>query len=196
MDAGSAAGVDISSVRMKRCAALLLPLTLLAFVACWSSRPQTDEAYAVYSTYLRSQILHNAHDYGRGGGVVVIRQMTTTPSAQEGIAHVIEENLEGLDASTLADFMQVAGHSVALEKKFSLPIMYGLASESDIASGKVKSDYGYIALSRVGFNARGTQALFHLDHFCPLCGGSGYVLMKKNIFGSWRVQREYFTMMS
>jgi hypothetical protein len=181
---------------MKTCAALLLPLALLTFMACRLSRQQTDEAYAVYSAYLESQILHNPHDYSRGNGVIVIQQMTTVLGSQSDIAHSIGGNLKGVDASTLADFMQVVGQSYTLKQKFRLPTTYRLESESDIKSGKVKSDYGYIALSRVGFNVRGTQALFHFDHFCPLCGGTGYVLMKKNIFGTWKVQQEHFTIVS
>jgi hypothetical protein len=183
-------------MRTKTCVQFFLALVLLTSVACQSSHSRPDEAYAVYSAYLESQMFHNAHDYGSGGGVVLIQQMTSTLELQPDAAPRIAENLKGLEASTLTNFRQVARESGVLERKFSLPTTYLIASQTDIASGKVKGDYGYLALSYVGFNGKGTQALFHVDHFCGLCGGSGYVLMNKNIFGMWKIQREFFTMES
>ena len=141
-------------------------------------------------------MLHNAHDYGTGGGVVLIQQMTSTWELQSDLVARIADNLKGVQTSTLTNFRQVIRETGVLERKFSLPVTYLVASRADIASGKVKGDYGYLALSRVGFNGDGTQALFHIDHFCPLCGGSGYVLMKKNIFGTWKIQMEFFTIVS
>jgi hypothetical protein len=185
-----------AAMRTKTCLQFLLALALLTSVACQSSYSRPDEAYAVYSAYLESQMRHNAHDYGTGGGVLLIQQMTSTLELQADVVPRIAENLKGVEASTLTNFRQVVRESGVLEREFSLPTTYVITSQTDIASGKVKGDYGYLALSRVGFNRNGTQALFHVDHFCGLCGGSGYVLMKKNIFGTWKMQREFFTIVS
>src|SRR5260370_23343873 len=159
------------AMRTKTDVQFLLALALLTSVACQSSHSRPDEAYAVYSAYLESRMLHDAHDYGTGGGVVLIQQATSTLELQADAVPRIAENLNGVEASTLTNFRQVSRESGTLERKFSLPTTYVIASQTDIASGKVKSDYGYLALSRVGFNGKGTQALCHVDHFCPLCGG-------------------------
>ena len=184
------------AMRTKTCIHFLLALALPTLVACESSHSRPDEAYAVYSAYLESRILHDAHDYGTGGGVVLIQQATSTLELRADVVPRIAEKLNGVEASTLTNFRQVASESDTLTRKFSLPTTYVIASQTDIASGKAKGDYGYLALSRVGFNEKGTQALFHVDHFCPLCGGGGYVLMKKNVFGVWKLQREFFTFVS
>ena len=52
--------------------------------------------------------------------------------------------------------LRVASHMRRRDKPRETPA----PSQTDIASGKVKGDYGYVALSRVGFNGKGTQALF------------------------------------
>jgi hypothetical protein len=150
----------------------------------------------VYSAYLESQILHNAHDYGSGNGVVLIQQMTSTLDLQPEEVPRITEHLKGVEASTFTNFRQVIRESHVLERKFSLPTSYVIASQTAIASGKVKGDFGLLALSRVGFSLRGNQAVFHVDHFCGLCGGSSYVLMKKDIFGKWTILREFFTIVT
>lgn len=182
-------------MRTKTCVQFLMALALLTSGAC-QSHPRPDEAYAVYSAYLESEIFHDAHDYGRGNGVVLIQRTTSTPGFQADVVPRITENLKGVEVSTLTNFQQVVRESGELERKFSLPTTYVIASGADIAAGNAKGDYGYVALSQVGFNRGSTQALFHIDHFCPLCGGSGYVLMKKNIFGKWKIQGEFFTMVS
>jgi hypothetical protein len=54
---------------------------------------------------------------------------------------------------------------------------------------------GYIAVSRAGFNLNKTEAIFYLDHFCSLCGGGRYVLMRKPA-GIWKIMDEHSTWVS
>ena len=183
---------------MKR---LLLVSLILLFVlgvttSCRSAHVESDDEYAVYSAYLESQILHNAHDYGRGDGTVLIQQSTSKQELAPEVLTRITQQLSGVNESTLSDFARSSRESTPLQRKFHLPTSYSIASESDINAGKARSDYGVVVFSQVGFSTTRSQALFHIDHFCGLCGGSGYVLMKKSIFGRWKIQNEYFTVVS
>lgn len=54
---------------------------------------------------------------------------------------------------------------------------------------------GSIAVSRAGVNLAETEAIFYIDHFCGLCGGGRYVLMRK-INGTWKVVSEHYTWIS
>lgn len=176
--------------------ALLLLVIVAVTSSCRSTHAETDEEYAVYSAYLESQILRNAHDYGRGDGVVLIEQSTSVQElAPENVTRIAQQ-LRGVDESTLSDFVRSSHESALLQHKFQLPVSYLVASKSDIKEGKAKSDYGIVVFSRVGFSRTRSQALFHIDHFCGLCGGSGYILMKKSVFGKWKIQNEYFTIVS
>src|SRR5215467_1070378 len=38
----------------------------------------------------------------------------------------------------------------------------------------------------VGLNLTKSEAIFYIDHFCGLCGGGGYIVMRK-VNGQWRV---------
>jgi hypothetical protein len=43
-----------------------------------------------------------------------------------------------------------------------------------------------VELSAVGFNSSQTEAFFRADHYCGLCGGGGYAVMRKTE-GVWRL---------
>jgi len=52
------------------------------------------------------------------------------------------------------------------------------------------------SVSQPGFNFRKTEAILYVDHSCGgLCGGGGYVLMRK-VDGVWRIVDEHNTWMS
>ncbi len=48
-------------------------------------------------------------------------------------------------------------------------------------------NYGHFVLSAVGFNADQTEALFHVDHVCGLCGHGDDVLLRK-VNGRWVIE--------
>lgn len=52
---------------------------------------------------------------------------------------------------------------------------------------KFPNSLGHFVVSHIGLNLTKTEALLYIDHFCPgLCGGGGYVLMRK-ANGVWHV---------
>jgi len=57
------------------------------------------------------------------------------------------------------------------------------------------NNLGYVAVSHVGLNLTNSEAIFYIDHFCGLCGGGGYVLMRK-VNGVWRVAAQHSTWVS
>ncbi|HKR82666.1 MAG TPA: hypothetical protein VJS37_00755, partial [Terriglobales bacterium] len=60
---------------------------------------------------------------------------------------------------------------------------------------KFPNNLGYIAVSHIGFNLTKSEAIFYIDHFCGLCGGGGYVVMRK-MNGKWRVAEQHSTWVS
>lgn len=88
--------------------------------------------------------------------------------------------------------------------RLTLPVAYRLASAEEVATygqdwkrweALFPNAAGYFALSNVGFNADGTQALLYVEHVCGLCGHGGYILMRK-ANGRWSVEAEAGTWVS
>jgi hypothetical protein len=49
------------------------------------------------------------------------------------------------------------------------------------------NNFGHFVVSHVGLNLNKTEALVYVDHFCGgLCGGGGYILMRK-VEGVWHI---------
>lgn len=58
------------------------------------------------------------------------------------------------------------------------------------------NNLGHFVVSHVGLNLKKTETLLYFDHFCPgLCGGGGYVLMRK-ANGVWHVVDRRITWVS
>jgi hypothetical protein len=68
-------------------------------------------------------------------------------------------------------------------------------SESSDFQKRFPNNLGYIAVSQPGFNLNKTEAILYIDHFCGLCGGGGYILMRK-VNGVWRVVDQHSTWVS
>ncbi len=58
---------------------------------------------------------------------------------------------------------------------------------------------GYFAVSQPGLNFSNTEAILYIDHGCvrtgDLCGGGGYILMRK-VNGVWSVVDQFSTWVS
>ena len=82
----------------------------------------------------------------------------------------------------------------SVTRSFRLNGRYEIATDIDLRlfgdpvkfDNRFPDNCGYVELSAVGFNTDRTEALFRADHFCGLCGGGGYVLMRKNQ-QEWRI---------
>jgi hypothetical protein len=62
-----------------------------------------------------------------------------------------------------------------------------LGTEASDFEARFPNNLGHFVVSHIGLNLKNTEALLYVDHFCPgLCGGGGYVLMRK-VNGVWHV---------
>jgi len=68
-------------------------------------------------------------------------------------------------------------------------------SQSSDFQQRFPNNLGYIAVSQPGFNFNKTEAILYVDHFCGLCGGGGYILMRK-VSGVWHVLDQHSTWVS
>lgn len=94
-----------------------------------------------------------------------------------------------ISQETIDDFVAKNAKSYQLTKSFNLKLEYVLIpkEESDLSNL-----VGSIALSRVGFDSSGKQALVYIQDYCgPLCGSGRYILLVKN--GQRWIVKEKFT---
>jgi hypothetical protein len=71
-----------------------------------------------------------------------------------------------------------------------------LGTEASDFEARFPNNLGYFVVSHIGLNLKKTEALLYVEHFCPgLCGGGGYVLMRK-ANGVWHVVDRHSTWVS
>lgn len=174
---------------------------------------QSDEEYKVYDAVIRSRfrqtttrvdttvkidelLIRNRTEstYGRGS--------TEWPFVKDRLPELLEETITG--------YKSVEGKEVSLDRRLDLPLPYKLISDKEIKDffdgvkrpidladlnkrweefyKKYPDSRGYNSLSRVGFNAKRTQALVYSVNLCgSLCGtGTYYLLVKEQ--GGWVVR--------
>ena len=186
-------------------ALLLIPVLVLALSAFEHSRAETEQ-YQVYSAYLTHEFAHDAHDWGEGQGIsIIIFQQTQTADPFWHRFAVPEpwSFIKQTQRSTRISFRLAGLFSTRLEPKFALPksVEYHLLAREELdrltsLPGEFEKQFpnnlGSIGLSAVGFNSNRTEALFYINHYCGLCGGGRYVLMKK-VKGNWEIAAERYT---
>ena len=150
----------------------------------------------VLSAYLCDEILHDAHDWGSGERIQVILQR----EAQRGNSRwrwymLFDGRLRFSQAALTTRVSFVVNNAVATDIRAELHLPKGVKPVF-MSRGELEGQFldiqqrfsnssGYIAVSRPGINLSKTEAIFCIDHFCPLCGG-GHILMRK-VNGVWRV---------
>lgn len=71
-----------------------------------------------------------------------------------------------------------------------------LGTKTSDFEARFPNNLGFFVVSHVGLNLNRTEALLFIDHFCGgLCGGGGYVLMRK-VNGVWHVVERHMTWVS
>jgi hypothetical protein len=98
-----------------------------------------------------------------------------------------------ISQETIDDYVAKNAKSYQLTKSFNLKLEYVLIpkEESDLSNL-----VGSIALSRVGFDSSGRQALVYIRDYCgPLCGSGRYILLVKN-GQRWMVKKEFTSWVS
>lgn len=178
-----------------------------AFLAHLIFRPSPSRAkaeqYAVYAAYVEPGLTGDSHDLGDKRGLLVIQESTTTSSSSVLFsARHLRKALPELKPSLILEFFLSNLHDEQLEKRFTLPAKYELASREEINlypteqfAKRFPDNYGYLTLSRIGFNRYLTEAVFYTEHMCGMCGGGKYVFMRK-VGGHWTTAGEVPTWVS
>jgi hypothetical protein len=189
-------------------AVLLMAALGVALTALEHRRAQTEQ-YRVYSAYLAHEFGHNVHDWGRGQGISLVilpRTQTAEGFLQRLAVPQPWSFIKQAQWSTRASLRFAGLFTTQLEPSFVLPnsVKYYLVTQDELqrfesAPGEFDKRFpgalGTIGLGAVGFNSDRTEALFHINHYCGLCGGGRYVLMKKTN-GNWKVAAEHYTWVS
>ena len=179
----------------------LLSIFLISAVWYYSpnSRTADQQQYLVYSAYLTEVF--------RSDSLVVIQSRTQSGRTRFNLRRFrfLREKLPGLQKQTFLNFVWMNQEPLDLTHAISLPTKYELVAKKELDDlwgapdrgywRRFPDAYGYVALSRVGFNRDSSQALFYIDHFCGLCGGGRFVLMR-SVNGRWVVTEEAWTWIS
>lgn len=184
---------------------LLACIAVLFFVEQRRAHPEVG---AVLSAYLSDEVLHNAHDWGSGRGIQIILQRE---AQQPGTwrwrwSLLFDRRVRFPQASLVTRISFVVSNAVASEIRAELRLPRGVdsvvvsrreleQSQSSDFQQRFPNNLGYIAVSQPGFNFNKTEAILYVDHFCGLCGGGGYILMRK-VNGVWRVLDQHNTWVS
>jgi hypothetical protein len=187
-------------------AAILLLGVALAVVDRRRTEPELE---AALSAYLSDGILHDAHDWGSGRGILIVLQREAQRPGNLRFRWLFpfdkRYRFGGTFFTTRCSF--VLSNAFGSDHRLALHLPSGVtfvsASRSELegadSSGEFQKRFpnnlGYVAVSRAGLNSTKTEAIFYLDHFCGLCGGGRYVLMRK-VNGIWRVVEEHSTWVS
>ena len=190
-------------------------VAVLAVLTCavglvFAEHRRTDaDLDAILSAYLSDGILHDIHDWGSGQGILVVLQVE---SQQPGFwrwpwLYPFDRRLKFAESSFATRCSFVFSNVLPSNLQFALHLPPGVktdtASRSDLErtsftsefQARFPNNFGYVAVSRAGINFNRTEAIFYLDHFCGLCGGGRYVLMRK-VNGGWKIIDEHYTWIS
>ena len=185
-------------------------LLIFAFGLSLAEERRTDaELNEIISAYLSDGILHNSHDWGAGEGIlVVIQHEAQKPGLWRWRWLYPFDKRVRFDKSmflTRCSFVLSNAIQNSIDLRLRLPkgIKAVMASRNDLERPNFTSDFqarfpnnlGYIAISHAGFNFDKTEAIFYIDHFCGLCGGGRYVLMRR-VNNIWKIIDEHYTWIS
>ena len=181
---------------------------VLALLFALEQRRTQSEMGAVLSAYLSDEVLHNAHDWGSGRGVeMVVQREAQSPGNWRWRWILLLDR-----RSWFPDSSRTTRFSFFLMNVFSTDIQADLHLPSGVTSvfisrkelertepndfqTRFPNNLGYVAVSHVGLNLTKSEAIFYIDHLCGLCGGGGYVLMRK-VNGQWLVADQHSTWVS
>jgi hypothetical protein len=196
----------------KRLTALLLSI-IVGLTACNRKRDFTANEYDVVSAYVASKFaIHKGEEQP---SKIVILNMTSCcdddhmpdengrPVTWEQTAESLGQKAPSVQNTTIVGFRRANTHQAALGRAFRFSMEYEIIDPARLDpifkrnGGSWTAYYkrypgsqGIATLSRVGFSADGTQALFYVSNHCGgLCGGGSYVVMEKRD-GRWMIGTE------
>lgn len=171
-------------------------------------RRTQSEMGAVLSAYLSDEVLHNGHDWGSGRGVqMVLQREAQSPGNWRWRWIMLLDKRSWFPqcsrTSRLSFFLTnlfVTNVQVELHLPNGVTLVFVSRKELERTEPndfqtRFPNNVGYIAVSHVGLNLTKSEAIFYIDHFCGLCGGGGYVVMRK-VNGQWRVADQHSTWVS
>jgi len=180
----------------------------MALVLCEQKRADTtmDD---VLSAYLSDGILHDAHDWGTERGILIVLQREAQPPGmwRTRLLYPFDSRLRFPESSFLTRSSFTLANAIPSKLIATLHLPNGVnvvkVDRHDLQQSQASEEFqtrfpnnlGYIAVSRLGLNLDRTEAIFYVDHFCGLCGGGRYVLMRK-VNESWKVVAEHYTWIS
>ena len=190
------------------CAFFILLLCILALAAVEQRRTESELA-AVVSAYLSDGIPQDPHDWGSGRGILVVLQREAqVPGVWRWRWLSPFDNrlkFSGSSVVTRGSFSLSNALPSRLQITLQLPagVTGAMVSRKELErtaatdefQKRFPNNFGYVAVSQAGFNFNKTESIFYIDHFCGLCGGGRYVLMRK-IEGTWKVVDEHYTWVS
>jgi hypothetical protein len=196
-----------------RASIVLVLLSVGGLLLHFTFRPNPERAareqYEVYSAYIEEGLTGDSHSFGSKGDLVVILNTTETASDELGLSRFrvlmgypfsMRHHLPQLSVAMLYNFAVSNLRAHGLERRFKLSARYELIPWADLKDGiphdqRFAGSYGYLSFSAIAFNRNFTEALFHADHLCGLCGGGEDVWMRK-VNGAWIVEAQRSTWVS
>lgn len=201
------------AVRAAAGAGLLLTLITLLFF-CELRRTQA-EMDAVLSDIFNVP-LHSVPGVGSGRRIqIILMREAQAPATRPGHqararwSLLFDENLRFPQASLITRCSFLLTNAVPTDIRVDLHLLRGAGvvvfSNSEL-DHMTRSDFlqrfpdnqnlAKISISQLGFNFSKTEAILYFDRSCAgLCGGGGYILMRK-VDGGWRVVDEHNTWVS
>jgi hypothetical protein len=171
----------------------------------------TTNEYDVVSAYLAGR---SARGEGKQQASKIVILNTTSSGDNELLgdegrpvpwaktAESLRQKAPSLQQTTIDGFRTASARQALLSRAFRIPAEYEIIDSAQLESAfKRGGDWtayyalypgsqGYETLSRVGFNADATQALFYASNHCGgMCGGGWYVVMEKRN-GRWLTSNE------
>jgi hypothetical protein len=188
--------------------AIAIVVAVLALLFAVEQTRTQVEMGVVLSAYLSDEVLHNAHDWGSGRGVQMVmqREAQSPGNWRWRWAMLLDKRSWFPESSRTSRF------SFFLTNLFVTDLQAELHLPSDVTpvfvsrkelertepndfQTRFPNNFGYIAVSHIGLNLTKSEAIFYIDHFCGLCGGGGYVVMRK-VNGQWHVADQHSTWVS
>lgn len=197
--------------------AVLRPCATFEQTPAKPSAQVSELEYAVFSAYI-TRAFTGAKGEDRTGTQVsniVLVNMTRSdmddshmkdendkPISWKKVSKYLRKQAPTLQPTTIEKLREVGTQSAAFRPFFHLPVPYQLVDVKEIDAifenkgwwtdyyKKYPGSQGYLVLSRIGFSADGSQALFYAENFCGgKCATGTYVVMQRSDTG-WKLVKE------
>jgi hypothetical protein len=206
-----------NTVLMGLLVSLLAPSTVLEQVPSKPAADVTPLEYEVFSAYITDAFTGSKGEDRVASHVSNIVIINTTrsdvddshmqdenekPVSWEEVSKYLQKKAPTLQRETIESFRAVRVQSVPLHPSFQLPVPYQLVDMKGIDAifdnkgwwtdyyKKFPGSQGFLVLSRIGFSADRSQALFYASNSCGgKCGTGTYVVMETAGRG-WKLMKE------